>query len=593
MRGLLYLITRSLGNRLRVQFRRLRKPQYLIGTVVGLAYFWFFFMRPGSPRGAGAPDGPAWGGAAPGGEGLALVESGIALLMLVIAFLVWLLPVQRAALGLTEGEVAFLFPAPVSRRTLIRFHLLRAQLGLLFTALIMVLVWRRRSTGWEGAALGLGGWWLMMVLLELHRQTAAFVRTWLADRGIGPWRRRGFLLAGMVLWVGAEALWLRGSLPELTPELLKSPEDLKHLAGVVTTDGPLGWVLLPARWIVRPLFAAEPMARMGGMAAQLVLCGLFYLVLMRLNVPIEEETLFRSQQRSQAIAHVRSGNWHLAGRKARARKPWFRLRPTGAPWVALCWKNLIALKGFVGSRFFLIFLPVFLFSTMLPLLSQGGTVAAALAMMLVPLSAMLLIMGPHMLRCDLRQDLQSLDVLKPLPLRGWQVLLGEVLAPALALTVLQWALLALFAVLGTVAGSGEGRVPKEVMTGGLPLLAAVGVFLPAFNLMSVLLLNGVAVLFPAWQTSLAGMGGRGFGVMGSQLLLMLGHLLGMGAMLLAPVGAGAAIGFGLVLAGVPWPWSVLPATLVGVLLLLGELAGGLLMLGDRFERLDAGDEPVL
>ncbi|MCB1128895.1 MAG: hypothetical protein KDM81_20525, partial [Verrucomicrobiae bacterium] len=62
---MLYLITRSLGNRLRVQFRRLRKPQYLIGTVVGLAYFWFFFMRPGSPRGAGAPDGPAWGGAAP------------------------------------------------------------------------------------------------------------------------------------------------------------------------------------------------------------------------------------------------------------------------------------------------------------------------------------------------------------------------------------------------------------------------------------------------------------------------------------------------------------------------------------------------
>lgn len=593
MRGLWYLLTRSLGNRLRVQFRRLRKPQYLVGTLFGLAYFWFFLIRPGAHQHQGPSAGPAWGGAVPGGTDLALLEAGIASGLLFFAFLGWLLPVQRAALLLTEGEVAFLFPAPIGRRTLIRFHLLRAQVGLLFTALIMVLVWRRRSAGWEGAALGLGGWWLLMVMLELHRQTAAFARTWLADRGIGPWRRRGFLLGAAAVLAGVELVWLIPNLPVLTPELLGSPEELKGLATTVVEGGPLGWVLVPVRWLVRPLIATEPVARLGGMAAQVVFCGLLYAVLMRLNVPIEEETLFRSQQRSQAIAHVRSGNWHLAGRRAKARKPWFRLRPTGVPWVGIWWKNLIAVKGIVGSRGLLIFLPVFVASTLLPLMSKGATVAAVLAMMLVPLSAMLVMMGPHILRSDLRQDLQSLDALKPLPLRGWQVLLGEVLAPASVLTILQWGLLALFAVLATVAGSGEDRMPRELMAGGLPLIAAVFLFLPAFNFMSLLLLNGVAVLFPAWQTSLGGMGGRGFGVMGSQLLLMLGHLLGLAGMLLVPGGVGVAVGFGLVAAGVSWPWSVLPASVVGVLLLLAEAAGALLMLGDRFERLDPGDEPVL
>lgn len=599
MRGLWYLLSRSLGNRLRVQFRRLRKPQYLIGTLIGLAYVWFFFIG-----GAGTEwrngDAPGSGSGGPGlaHANLALVESGFALGLIVFAFLAWFLPVQRAAPHLSEGEVAFLIPAPLSRQALVRFQLLRTQLALLFTATIMVLIWRRRGAGWEGAALGFAAWWLLMVMMELHRQTAAFARTWLADRGIGPWRRRGILLGSLVVFLSAEALWLAPRLPQLTPELLSSSEDLMKLADTVAGGGPLGWLLLPARWLVRSMVATEPAARLGGLAAQAAFCLFLYLALMRLDVPFEEEVLLRSQQRSQAIAHVRSGNWHAVGRPAKARRPWFRLRPTGAPWVGLWWKNLIAVKGVVGSRVLLIFLPVFLVSTALPLMSQGTTVPGVLVTMLIPflvgpLLSMLIIMGPHILRCDLRQDLQSLDLLKPLPLRGWQVLLGSVLAPTTVLTMLQWGLLALCALLAGVAGSGEGQAAPGAMAGGLPLLASVALALPAFNLVSVLLLNGVAVLFPAWQTSLGGMGARGFGAMGSQMLLMFGHLFGLVGLLLVPAGVGALLSFGLVVVGLPWPWSVLPATTVGVLLLLAEVAGCLLMLGDRFERLDLGDEPMI
>ena len=48
----------------------------------------------------------------------------------------------------------------------------------------------------------------------------------------------------------------------------------------------------------------------------------------------------------------------------------------------------------------------------------------------VMMLAMSLFSGPQLLRNDLRQDLPAADVLKMFPMPGWQIVLGEVLAPA-------------------------------------------------------------------------------------------------------------------------------------------------------------------
>ena len=61
-----------------------------------------------------------------------------------------LTPNERAALTFTEAEVAFLFPAPVSRRTLIHFKLLKSQLGILFATLIFSLLTNRFGRGGSG-----------------------------------------------------------------------------------------------------------------------------------------------------------------------------------------------------------------------------------------------------------------------------------------------------------------------------------------------------------------------------------------------------------------------------------------------------------
>ena len=43
--ALVYLQVQSVRNRLRVRIGRLKKPKYLVGALVGAAYFYFFFLR--------------------------------------------------------------------------------------------------------------------------------------------------------------------------------------------------------------------------------------------------------------------------------------------------------------------------------------------------------------------------------------------------------------------------------------------------------------------------------------------------------------------------------------------------------------------
>src|SRR5436309_10804714 len=119
--ALLYLQYHTLKNRSVMRLKRLKQPKYLLGGIVGGLYFYFYFFRyffgvPGKRAGLASAAAPA---------DLALYESLGALLLLALVLLAWLVPNKRAALAFTEAEVAFLFPAPISRRGLIHFKLLR------------------------------------------------------------------------------------------------------------------------------------------------------------------------------------------------------------------------------------------------------------------------------------------------------------------------------------------------------------------------------------------------------------------------------------------------------------------------------------
>lgn len=579
--ALVYLQLCSWANLVLSQLRRLRRPQYALGLLAGLAYFGFIFLRPfeparpsprGEPAAAQTPQpfstlGPALPHLAAGGLFLAVA-------------LTWLLPSKRAALDFTEAEIAWLFPAPMPRRLLVHHRLLKAQAGLVFSALILVLVTSGMSSGrFQGAALL--GWWILMSALELHRQAAGFTRTRLMDRGIPIWVRRLVVLGvlggmGTLVWTG-----LAPRLEALTEGDSAGQERLLHLLGEVLGQGVVGVVLLPFEWLARPLVSLPSGGPLWMVLPALGMLGLLYYWALRTAVGFEDESLERAERRTRAVEAVRKGNWHLASENRTEGRSPFPLPPRGPRLLALTWKNLISAQSILASPVLIGLGLSLLFAVIaIRIMIPGAEFLKFFGALTAGMAPMLFFLGPELARFDLRQDLPQADVLKTFPLSGWQVVLGELLAPALALTLLQWLMIGL-ALAAFPEGSGRAALP---FASKLSVAIAAAVLAPVFNLTLLLLHNGSALLFPAW-VQLGPRGAQGFEAMGQRMLLMLLHLTGLLVALLVP----AVIGVAVFLVGrwlVAWPIA-LPVAAVAAALVLGvEWALGLKLLGDRFERMD-------
>jgi hypothetical protein len=331
--------------------------------------------------------------------------------------------------------------------------------------------------------------------------------------------------------------------------------------------------------VVRPFFAPD----LAGFALALLpamgVLATLYLVVRWSVVAFEEETLARAEKLSRMRAAVSTGNWHLAGAAGRERRGPFRLPAQGPRLVALLWKNLLAARASVSAR---VLVPVIVAAVVVAFaVGSGGPgltafkLAGAIAAGVAP---MLVLLGPELARFDLRQDLPMADLLKTYPLRGWQLVLGELLAPAL--------ILSLFQIL--CAGVAAGLFPLPAAAGGWAARAGLGLaaalVLPAVTFIMLAMHNAVALWFPAW-VKLGPGGAQGFEAMGQRMLLMLGQLAFVAASLLLPVGAGALVFLVMKLA---WAWFVaLPlAAAVGSLVLAVEAGLLVKLLGDRFERMD-------
>jgi len=259
------------------------------------------------------------------------------------------------------------------------------------------------------------------------------------------------------------------------------------------------------------------------------------------------------------------------------------LRPAGWPAVAIFWKNLISAGQFFTGRawFYLIWITVIAGVVMRSGArhSDGG---AFLAIMAVSLGLISVIYGPQILRHDFRQDLRVADVLKMYPMPGWQMVLGEILAPAAILAGAQWALL-LVAFLLFPASATHAPVPA-VLRIAVALSAAL--VLPCVDFIALLLPNAAALIFPAW-VQLGKDTPRGFETMGQQLILMFGQIIVLTLSLLPAALAGAAAGFiawflfGKVLAA-----AVVPGAVAAALVLAAEAALGVHLLGKAFEHFD-------
>ena len=257
-----------------------------------------------------------------------------------------------------------------------------------------------------------------------------------------------------------------------------------------------------------------------------------------------------------------------------------RLAPTGAPAGAILWKNAVGATRDLSQRTLVLTIALVIGGSMA--LASGQLRALDLvAVILVALGAMALVFGPLAARCDLRQDLEMLDVLKGYPVQGRELVAGEVAAPVTLIGLVVWSCL-LGAFAATAARPGPELPPPgdrlALLLAALPATAAV-------LLVLVLVQNAAVLLFPAW----IGVGrdrAVGLEATGQRILMTAGSMIVLFVVLVPAVLAGGIAGVGAHAAGVSMLWTLPLGSLVGAGVVAFEGALAVHFLGGVFDRMD-------
>src|SRR5436190_1483105 len=179
------LTLRSFKNRFLRAVRRLREPRYLVSTIAALFYFWFMVFRR-MMVGGRAPMRMMAGDFAADATGVVILG---------ILLIAWALPDQAGGIEFSESEIAFLFPAPLTRGQLLLYKVFRMQPRILISALIVTLIGLR-----AGKFVGL---WLLFTTLSIYFMTARIARARLKFSGIGFLVRLPIvlLLVALAVWI--------------------------------------------------------------------------------------------------------------------------------------------------------------------------------------------------------------------------------------------------------------------------------------------------------------------------------------------------------------------------------------------------------
>jgi hypothetical protein len=582
--ALLYLRVTSLVGRIKSRLKRLKQPKYLAGAVVGVAYLYFAFIR----RVQGPHRGPGVAGGQPPPEipteAFSLfVELG-ALLLLIVILVNWAIP-RRAALAFSEAEIAFLFPAPVNRRMLIHYRLLGTQLGIIFSALILTIVFRRGQgfggNPWFHAA----GWWVVLATLNLHFTGTSFVYSRLLNRSITTFRRKVITIGVVCVLASAIVVWGWSVLHLPQPSDFGSAGAFSSYVATQFHAGPLLWLLALPKALMAPYFAESTHEFLLALVPALALLAAHYFWVVHTEVSFEEASIARAEKRAARFRAVQQGDWRGHSTTRKPRTPPFELRSTGRPEVAFLWKNLLSTSSFFRPRVAIILLLIVLAGSQW-LVRQPAleTLRGLMLLMFGMQLAFTVLLGPMIARQDLRADLPNSDILKTYPLRGWQIVLGELLTPLAILSVLIWICLLAELVL----------LPADQwkwLTPSLRGAAALGlaVLTPPFVALQLLVPNAAAIFFPAWAQSARNRAERGVEVMGQRLIFVSGQLL-ITVLATVPAAIAAAILFFIA----QWLIGLFAAAVLAVAAMFAVLTVeawlGVRWLGSHFERFDLSAE---
>jgi ABC-2 type transport system permease protein len=558
-RALAFLLLCSIKNRILLRLKRLRQPKYLISVLVGCAYLYFFFfqqlfktqipqMVPGNPAGT-----------------IPLAETVLAFLLLVLVVFQWFFPSKKMVL-FSESEIQFLFPSPISRAALIHYRIVRAQSGVIMGTIISSVLFGRGHAGTHPGFLFVS-FWLAYSFLSLY-QIAILLRN--RNRKVGTWTFRIFLFAVILM-----AVWIRWFINSSPQMAGFNPPDFIAWMKVLADSGPIFYLLLPFRWLLHPAFASNlpefALALVPALAVVAIVYGWIR------SVPsINAESGVGPDERIADIPGSESAKQRTIIRHSR--RPPFILVSKGFAPIALYWKNL-SMAGMFNLRKTIPVVSGGIVLAIVILNASGGKLPVIVGSIAAGLAGFMIILGPVLFRDDLRADLKNVDLLKTYPMCGWEIILGEVLAPISILTVLGWMLV----LLATSLLTGFDVIPWKAMERVSIGLSAI-FLLPCFSSIGVLIQNATVLMLPGWfhlgkehTQGVEAMGQRLITSIATTLFLVITALPAAGLFLVVFL-----IGYkDMDLAIVPF------ASLAAAMVLLFEAGLGIFLLGKLFDKLDA------
>lgn len=565
IRTFAFVTLASFRNRVLSRVKRLREPRYLVSTIAGLAYLWFFsfrhFTSNAGPRRVIM-------------TGIGVDLASVVLLVLMIG--AWALPSDKGGLEFSEAEIQFLFPAPLLRRQLLLYKIIKAQLPALFTAIVLAIVGFRRSN--------FVGVWLIFGVLSIYFVLVALGRARLRLAGIGFFARVIVVtvILAAISWFLSVQFGEAGMLASLRSLAPRNP-----MSAATTVDQPFRRPAVAALLFVPRIFAvtAFPASILQFFTYSGAVIGMgfiFFFIATRLNVSFEDASIVASQtrfERREKMKNRQSGRFVAFKRLP----PPFKLKPEHGPLIAIFWKNFIAALR-ISSAWVILFATPFMVIA-LKSISGSAFFSTGTALLCLVMCAVIPLFAPDIFRQDLRYDLAQADVLKSFPISGEHLVMAEMAAPLFIVAALELVLLTFTSVVLHVAPA-IGRMtffssPNFIVVAlffAIPICAA-----------QLLIRNASAVYFPAWAVR-SKEDVRGFVAMGQRIIVLFGNLLILGGLLVPaaiiflPAMWAAYHYFG----GSPLVLAV--GTLPSAALLIAEVWFGIHLVGQRFEALDASNE---
>jgi len=541
---------------------------------MGLAYFAFlgriFF-------GGGMDDFPK--------NGVEMAQTFAPLLLLVFAVGWWVSGRTHMSLAFSPPEAQFLFQAPMTRRTLLQFKLLKAQLGLIPFAIIMgVMMSRLFPLSFVPALIAA---WVLLTTLHLHQVGTGLIRTAWTSQGSGGVRRMWVPLVAVVLG-GAALLW--AFLPVVAAfGTASSLSDFYWAVDRAVWSRLAVAALLPFHIALGALLAPNLGAWWPALAGALALLAAHYLWVARVDAAFEEvaaEAGLELQAIATAFKEGRLGIL-MASKGKRMRRPWFRLRPTGHPAMGIFWKGLTGFtRSFGISQVMSLVITFFGFWVALMFLTENAREASlAAATMPTMCVGLALFMGPVFLRHDLRSDLQRQEIIRTLPIPGRDLVAAEIASTAAALTLIA----AFFSLIAFVFLSVATLKPPTDWRMWLALVAVLGM-LPLISGIVAGAHNALAVVFPGW-VKFGPTQSQGIDQMGTVMVTVLTTGVFVIVGLIGPAVVGGTIAMRTV--SVLGPWTVVPVYAGAWLTMVAELILLAVLLGDAYEEMDPSAEGLL